>query len=1631
MSATLVGISNENEFYSHHYLSEIFSGDIRTVLEGWQQAEEADGSKPPYQQLRALSREFFTCSDRINRERQAPARIVLQREWFARLLPVFGFTCRPESLRLEDGTDLPVLSVFAHSGRPISLVIVGAFDSTGEGMDPLSLSPHKAQFHGEAPPSPALLKENWNEIISRRIFGQNHPPRWVILLSDRQLLLIDRLKWNQNRLLRFDWEEILGRHDDGTLKATAVLLHRDSLVPADGASLLDTLDENAHKHAYGVSEDLKYTLRQAIELIGNEAAQFLIAQAREQKKGAFTGQIDPDRLSRECLRYMYRLLFLFYIEARPELGYVPHGADAYRLGYSLETLRDLEMVRLNSDESRTGTFFDQSIKQLFRLIHQGYNLPGSNAQLSETLHNTFTIAPLDSHLFNPEYTPLLNSVVFCNETLQQVIQLMSLTRIGGGRQRRGRVSYAQLGINQLGAVYEALLSYRGFFAREDLYEVKKAGTEPNELETGYFVTAAELESYSEDERVYDQDEHGHRKLRLFNKGRFIYRLAGRDREKSASYYTPEVLTRCLVKYALKELLLDKRADEILKLTVCEPAMGSAAFLNEAVSQLAETYLERKQGELNRRIPHDEYGKALQQVKMFIADRNTFGVDLNPVAVELAEISLWLNAIHGGNQVPWFGYQLFNGNSLIGARRQVYPANLLEKKSPTHWYDTPPRRLDPLNPERKEDEIYHFLLPDPKMADYGDKVAKALYPAAFKRSKEWRKEFCRPFERDDLDTLRHFSRKVDELWAQHARELARDRARTEDPLPVWGQEGSTGRQTSTTVKDQVRATGIFNLGSKTASSYRRLKMVMDYWCALWFWPLDRIDDLPDRATFLMEIGLLLTGDVLDLRDDSPLQAGFEFSAPLVASFPAEKQKSLPLPGLQTQLDLADAEEESIRVTDRQGQLQIEKLFTHFPRLKLVDELGGCYRFFHWELTFADIFNKHGGFDLILGNPPWLKVEWNEAGVLGDFNPLFVLRNFTATQLTHEREAAFATILGLKERYVAELEEAEGTQNFLNAMQNYPELKGMQTNLYKCFLPQAWMIGSSAGVSGFVHPEGIYDDPKGGEFRASVYRRLRGHFQFQNEFTLFEGTNDHGRMRFGLHLYRNSCSDIVNFNHISNLFAPSTIDTCFDHSGDGPVPGIKNNDNRWNTSGHKNRIIEVDEKALALFAQLYDEPGTPALQARLPSLHAKELLNVLKKFSDHPQRLGDLHGDYYSTVMFDETYAQRDGTIKRKTSFPATADEWVLSGPHFFVGNPCYKTPRAECTQNSHYDVLDLINLSDEYLPRTNYVPACDKEEYIRRIPRVPWVEEGELERKRVTEFYRLVSRFMLNQSGERTLVSTIMHKNCAHIHTCLDISFKKIPDLLSLSACFFSIPFDYWIKSTGAAAIPGLIKYFPFLSFSKPDQIIRVLALVCLTVPYSGLWEKAWKNDLLLVEWTKIDHRLLDSFFTNLTPHWQRNCALRTDYARRQALVEIDVLAAMALGLTLEELLTIYQVQFPVLRQNEADTWYDTTGRIVFTCSKGLPGVGLPRTAGRNDPPCTLIHPDGRSESKPLGWNDIIDLPAGAKVERTVIDDTLPGGPREKIITYLAPFDKCDREEDYKTAWAEFARRENLSYKTAE
>jgi hypothetical protein len=269
----------------------------------------------------------------------------------------------------------------------------------------------------------------------------------------------------------------------------------------------------------------------------------------------------------------------------------------------------------------------------------------------------------------------------------------------------------------------------------------------------------------------------------------------------------------------------------------------------------------------------------------------------------------------------------------------------------------------------------------------------------------------------------------------------------------------------------------------------------------------------------------------------------------------------------------------------------------------------------------------------------------------------------------------------------------------------------------------------------------------------------------------------------------------------------------------------------------------------------------------------------------------------------------------------------------------------------------------------------------------------------------------------------------------------------------SLPFDFWLKTTGKSDLwEGSIGQVLVIPSSKILQGggRRILMLNCLTSHYANLWIACWDPDFQNEGWAKIDPRLDNDCFRMLTPQWTRDCALHTDFERRQTLVEIDVLASMALGLTCDELCAIYRIQCPVLRQNEADTWYDQNGRIVFTCSKGLPGVGLDRLQWEKQSNLDKLIASGlRIDGiNPSDFSTIKEMPYGT-VTRTVTDDTIADyrfaygifrkdvvqyncpcpdhsepieGPVERDITYVAPFTKCDREEDYRTAWKHFEER---------
>lgn len=1576
MSMDLTGITNKNEYYTNHYFSTVFEENANTTISAWNAAaKESEEVHTPWSMLRQNARQFYAMHDRFIRSSLNMQALNSIRTMADAYLKSLGYpNANPENIVIDDTLSVPIyLEMTKSNGAPLLWVLLSASKELDAGiLESYVFDSNEVDEDATGTLYKGILHELVNEDLATKIlFGQAEPPRFLLFVGMNQIALVDRNKWNEKRYLQFDLEEIFARNENTTLQAMSVLMHKDSLCPEDGKVLLDELDEQSQKNASGVSQDLKYALRESIELLGNEV---LYDMKTRLGRDLEADPVDAGQLTIECLRYMYRMLFVLFIESRPELGYAPIKAQSYYSGYSLESLRDIaDQIRDDVDEVGDGYYLHETLAKLYELIYDGY--PKTEDELkkattSDSLHDMFLIAPLKAHIFDPEYTKMLTTAKLRNSCMLRIIDLMSLTKATGKKNsRRGRISYANLGINQMGAVYEALLSYRGFIAEQDLYEVKRFGDNFNELDVGYFISESELDQYDEDERV--RYEHGEKKgkLRMYEKGTFIYRLAGREREKSASYYTPEVLTKCLVKYALKELLEGKTADEILKLTVCEPAMGSAAFLNEAISQLAEAYVSRKEKETGKIISYEKRFNELQKVKMFIADRNVYGIDLNPVAVELAEVSLWLNTIYEGGFVPWFGTQLVNGNSLIGARRQVYRIENMQSTSKgMRWYEMEPQRISLGTKRMPRKQVYHFLLGDPGMCKYSDKVIKSLEPDKIKEMVKWNKKFTEPVTDDEIITLLRLSTAIDELWEAQIRLRKEVDAKTQDSLSIFGYTDDTvDSRTTIRQKDKIFKELYKSEHMRNAGPYARLKFAMDYWCALWFWPIDKADLLPTRSEFLFDMSLILEGTMAAVNITDSAKDG------QLSLFPTEME--------QMALDIIDTYGTDTIV-------DIPRLRQENPRLDLAAQIADKNKFMHWELEFADLFAERGGFDLVIGNPPWIKITWNEQSVLSDRQPMFAVKKLSASETAKYRTDTLQ-YGDIRQLYFAEFEEMSGEQNFLNAVQNYADLKGQQTNLFKCFLPQAWMYNAECGVSAFIHPEGVYDDPKGGALREKLYSRLRKHFMFANERKLFPEVDHH--TQFSLNVYGGPL--MVSFDTISNLYDAKSIVECYEGDSSMPIPKIKNTNGEWNVQGHPNRVISITKKELLIFANLFDGSDNWK-QARLPAIYSKDLMDVLKLMAR--QKVTMSQCKIYSSQIWDETNAQKDGTIRRNIHFPETLRDTIYSGPHIGVANPLFKASRSTCVLNSDYDNIDLTSVDENYIQRINYSPRCAIDEYCSRLPK-------DSDGNPTTIYYRLIARKMLNITGERTLICAIVPPKTAHTNGLIGFEFADLDSMICSAGTFASIPFDFFIKVMGKANLySDNAGKLPIVQSKFDREItIRSLLLNCLTKNYCDIWNKVFKEEYKEVTWSKKDSRLDNAHFTELCKEWNQRFPLRTDFERRYGLVEIDVLTAMALGMTLQQLKTIYRIQFPVLQSYEADTWYDANGRITFTNNRSLVGVGFDR--------------------KEFELN-MKNAPAGKKFYRTIMDDTMPGGPVERTIEYIAPFDRCDRARDYEIAWKFFEEK---------
>ena len=524
-------VINRGEYFSDHYLAEVLPKTLKKgVFKDWAAREAAETQRvstaktdkhatdderrrrpvTPREKLRRLRTRYFderpALAEHVERLRENPDSITDTRraEHTERLhglhqaiLIALGYEPKtePHTAHFEHGDDTVGVRLALHDPTVAAIEcdwapdVDAAMDSHGAGrlLDPVLLG------------STGRERIEQGTTLVSWLFARDEGLRYILVLVGGVVVLADRTVWGEGRYLGVSLDAALSNNDTNELGTIAALLGAEALLPSEDGSgdALSELVDSSHQHAVGVSKELRQGLQDSVEIIANEVLDRLRqAGVSPHDVDTGTGRSFADELARQSLRYLYRILFLLYAEARPELGVVPAKDEAYLRGYSMARLGDLVVADLQGEEARDSTHLYESLDLLFRMVNEGHNPRGH--QLSEEEATALSegeglrFEPLKADLFDPVRTSLIGTGLvhpdddpdepelprldtrLRNVALHQVLRKLMLSR-GSKKGRGGFISYAQLGINQLGAVYEGLMSYTGRIAEETLYEAAKNG----------------------------------------------------------------------------------------------------------------------------------------------------------------------------------------------------------------------------------------------------------------------------------------------------------------------------------------------------------------------------------------------------------------------------------------------------------------------------------------------------------------------------------------------------------------------------------------------------------------------------------------------------------------------------------------------------------------------------------------------------------------------------------------------------------------------------------------------------------------------------------------------------------------------------------------------------------------------------------------------------------------------------------------------------------------------------------------------------------------------------------------------------------------------------------------------------
>lgn len=526
------------------------------------------------------------------------------------------------------------------------------------------------------------------------------------------------------------WYARLWGQERLTLQAFLTLLGIRRFFGPDDETLPSMLDESL-QHQEEVTDALGEQVRRAVEVL----IQALGKEDRE-RSGALLQGVEPTELYEAGLTIMMRLVFLLSAEER---GLLLMGEEAYESNYAISTLR--MQLRQETEEvlERRNDAWSRLLAT-FRAVyggieHEMLRLPALGGSLFDPDRFPFLEGRAKGSCWRDDSArplPIDNrTVVLLLEAIQQY---------------EGRtLSYRALDVEQIGYVYEGLLERTvrrtervtveltgGKGAKKTLYGLddlealrrqgdevlvnKLSGTDAIKRGAGAIrkdldrpVDAAKanrlLTACAGDEELRNRALPFLNLLRtdpwgyplIYPEGAFIV-TTGSDRRETGTHYTPKSLTESIVETTLEPITyigpadnlprqqwILKSAEELLDLKICDPAMGSGAFLVQVCRWLAERIVDSWAAEENagRRITSEgiavddleardgllaDPGDRLLIARRLVAERCLYGVDLNPLAVELAKLSIWLVTLAKGRPFGFLDHNLKCGDSLLGIHR---------------------------------------------------------------------------------------------------------------------------------------------------------------------------------------------------------------------------------------------------------------------------------------------------------------------------------------------------------------------------------------------------------------------------------------------------------------------------------------------------------------------------------------------------------------------------------------------------------------------------------------------------------------------------------------------------------------------------------------------------------------------------------------------------------------------------------------------------------------------------------------------------------------------------------------------------------------------------------------------------